>query len=105
MRPEGPFSAAPIVASTTVTTCRTADLALRSQPVLDEEITMQVETIDRDPPVTAATAGTTREPVIVRGSASAVLCWLLGRASAATADLEVTRRGQAWRLPRLRAWA
>jgi maleylpyruvate isomerase len=72
---------------------------------LNEEITVQVETTDRDPPATATTAGTTGEPVTVRGPASAVLCWLLGRASAAAADLEVTRCGQAWRLPRLRAWA
>jgi hypothetical protein len=33
------------------------------------------------------------------------LCWLLGRASAAAGDLEVTRSGQTWQLPRLRAWA
>ena len=72
---------------------------------LDEEITVQVQTIDRDPRVAATTASTTGEPVIVRGSASAVLCWLLGRASAAAADLEVTRCGQPWRLPCLRAWA
>lgn len=72
---------------------------------LDGEITVQVETIDRDPPVTATTASTTEDPVIVRGSASAVLCWLLGRVSAAAGDLEVTRCGQPWPLPRLRAWA
>jgi maleylpyruvate isomerase len=72
---------------------------------LNEEIAVQVETLDCDPPGTAATASTTGEPVIVRGPASAVLCWLVGRASAAAADLEVTRCGQAWRLPRLRAWA
>lgn len=72
---------------------------------LEEEVTVQVEAIDRDPPVTATTESTTGEPVIVRGPASAVLCWLLGRASAAEADLEVTRCGHAWRLPRLRAWA
>ena len=72
---------------------------------LDEEITVQVETIDRDPPVTATIASTTGEPVTVRGPASAVLCWLLGRTSAAVADVEVTRCGQASQLPRLRAWA
>jgi maleylpyruvate isomerase len=72
---------------------------------LDEEIAVQVETTDGDPPATAAAAGTTGEPVIVRGPAPAVLCWLVGRASAAAADLEVTRCGQPWRLPRLRAWA
>lgn len=72
---------------------------------LDGEITVRAEAIDRDPPVTATTASATGEPVIVRGPASAVLCWLLGRAPAAAADLEVIRSGQAWPLPRLRAWA
>ncbi len=71
---------------------------------LDGEIAVQVEAIDRGPPVTTA-ASATEKLVIVRGPASAVLCWLLGRASAAAADLEVTRSGQAWQLPRLRAWA
>jgi hypothetical protein len=72
---------------------------------LNEEITVQAEAIDRDPPVMATTASTTGDPVIIRGSASAILCWLLGRASAIAADLEVTRCGQPWQLPRLRAWA
>jgi maleylpyruvate isomerase len=72
---------------------------------LDGQIDVHVETIDRDPPVTAATANATEDLVTVRGPASAVLCWLLGRASAAAADLEVTRCGQAWQVPRLRAWA
>ncbi len=89
-----------------------ADLLLpRVMPTLatrlDGEFTVQVGTIDRDPPVTAtATAASAAAGlVIVRGPASALLCWLLGRASAAAADLEVTRSGQAWQLPRLRAWA
>lgn len=87
-----------------------ADLLLpRVMPTLatrlDEEITVQAETIDRDPPVTATAASAAAGLVIVRGPASALLCWLLGRASAAAADLEVTRSGQAWQLPRLRAWA
>ena len=72
---------------------------------LDGEIAVQVEIIDRDRPVTAAAANAAGDLVIVRGPASAVLCWLLGRASAAAGDLEVTRSGQAWQLPRLRAWA
>lgn len=72
---------------------------------LDGQTAVQVETIDRDPPASARTANATKDLVIVRGPASGVLCWLLGRASAAAADLEVTRSGQAWRLPRLRAWA
>jgi maleylpyruvate isomerase len=72
---------------------------------LDGEITVRIETIDRDPLVTATAANAAEDLVIVRGPASAVLCWLLGRASAAAGDLEVTRSGQAWQLPRLRAWA
>jgi maleylpyruvate isomerase len=72
---------------------------------LDGQTAVQVEIIDRDPPAGAAPANATKEVVIVRGPPSAILCWLLGRASAATADLEVTRSGQAWQLPCLRAWA
>ena len=72
---------------------------------LDGQIAVQAETIDRDPPVRATAADAAEDLVIVRGHASAVLCWLLGRASAAAGDLEVTRSGQAWQLPRLRAWA
>jgi maleylpyruvate isomerase len=72
---------------------------------LDGPIAVQAETIDRDPPVRATVADAAEDLVIVRGPASAVLCWLLGRASAAAGDLEVTRSGQAWQLPRLRAWA
>jgi maleylpyruvate isomerase len=72
---------------------------------LNGPIAVQVETVDRDPPLRATTANATEDLVIVRGPASAVLCWLLGRASAAAGDLEVTRSGRAWQLPRLRAWA
>jgi maleylpyruvate isomerase len=72
---------------------------------LDGEITVRVEIVDCDSPVTETTASATDELVVVRGSASAVLCWLLGRASAAAAGLAVTRSGQPWRLPRLRPWA
>ncbi len=72
---------------------------------LTEEITVQVETVDRDPPTTATTTSATGGPVIVRGSASAILCWLLGRTCATEEDLDVTRCGQPGRLPRLRAWA
>ncbi len=72
---------------------------------LDGEITVQVDGIDRDPPVTELPGNATGGLVIVRGPASAILCWLVGRASAAAGDLEVTRSGQAWELPRLRPWA
>jgi maleylpyruvate isomerase len=72
---------------------------------LDREITVRVQIVDRDPPVTGMTTSATDELVTVRGPASAVLCWLLGRAVAAMADLEVTRSGRPWHLPRLRPWA
>ena len=72
---------------------------------LTDEISVRVEAADRGQPTTAATTSATGEPVTVRGPASAILCWLLGRAPAAAADLEATRCGRAWRLPRLRAWA
>jgi maleylpyruvate isomerase len=72
---------------------------------LDGQIAVQVEAIDRDPAVKATTANVTEDLVIVRGPASAALGWLLGRASAAAGDLEVTRSGHSWQLPRLRAWA
>jgi len=71
---------------------------------LTDEISVRVEAADRGQPTTAATTSATGEPVTVRGPASAILCWLLGRAAAA-AGLEATRCGRAWRLPRLRAWA
>jgi maleylpyruvate isomerase len=77
---------------------------------LEEQGTVRLEVIDRGAPAAGpAAAGpadaATGEPVIVRGPASAVLCWLLGRPSAAAPDLAVTRGGQARQLPRLRAWA
>jgi maleylpyruvate isomerase len=72
---------------------------------LDGQTAVQVEIIDGDTSAGATPANPTKDMVIVRGPSSAILCWLLGRASAATADLEVTRSGQAWQLPCLRAWA
>ena len=72
---------------------------------LGDEITVQAETTDRDPAVTAVAACTADDQVIVRGPASAVLCWLLGRPAAAEADLAVRRSGEPWRLPRLGPWA
>jgi maleylpyruvate isomerase len=72
---------------------------------LADGITVRAETTDRDPAVTAMAAGTADDPVIVRGPASAVLCWLIGRRAAAAADLAVSRSGEPWRLPHLRPWA
>jgi maleylpyruvate isomerase len=72
---------------------------------LDAQTAVQMETTDREPPASPTIATANDDLVIVRGPASAILCWLLGRAPAAVADLEVTRGGQGWQLPRLRAWA
>jgi maleylpyruvate isomerase len=72
---------------------------------LADEITVRAEPTDRDPAVTAMAAGTADDHVIVRGPASAVLCWLIGRPAAAEADLAVSRCGEPWRLPHLRPWA
>lgn len=72
---------------------------------LTDEITVQAEATDRDPAVTAMAASTADDHVIVRGPASAVLCWLLGRPASAEADLVASRSGEPCRLPRLRPWA
>ena len=72
---------------------------------LADEITVLAETTDRDPPKTAVTASTAADQVIVRGPASALLCWLIGRPAAAEADLAVSRSGEPWPLPRLHSWA
>jgi maleylpyruvate isomerase len=69
------------------------------QARLADQITVQAEATDRDLAVTAG-AG---DLVIVRGPASALLCWLLGRPAAV--GLTVTRSGQPWPMPRLRPWA
>jgi maleylpyruvate isomerase len=71
---------------------------------LADEITVRVETTDGDPAVAGTAAGTADDLIIIRGPASAVLCWLLGRPIAAV-GLEVTCCGQLQPLPRLRPWA
>jgi hypothetical protein len=70
-----------------------------------DEITVQVNATDRHLPVTDTAVMTADNLVVVRGAASAVLCWLVGRPVSAPADLTVSRSGQPWRLPRLRPWA
>lgn len=74
------------------------------QARLADQITVRAETTDLDLAATAAAAGAADDLVIVRGPASAILCWLLGRPAAA-ASLTVTCAGQPWTLPRLRPWA
>ncbi len=73
------------------------------QARLGDQVTVRAEAADRDLAVTATAPRAAGDLVIVRGPASAILCWLLGRPAAA--DLTVTRAGRPWTLPRLRPWA
>lgn len=69
---------------------------------LTDQITVQVEVTGRHP---AGTDGAvTADDLVIRGAASAVLCWLVGR-PVPGADLTVSRSGHPWPLPSLRPWA
>jgi maleylpyruvate isomerase len=72
---------------------------------LADQITVQVDVTDRPSARTGTAAITADDAVLIRGTASAVLCWLAGRPAPAAADLSVSRSGQPWPLPRLRPWA
>lgn len=70
-----------------------------------DAISVRVEMTDRDPAgQTQAVAEPGDDMVVVRGCASAALCWLLGRPVAAN-ELTVTRSGMKWQLPGLSPWA
>jgi hypothetical protein len=56
-------------------------------------------------PLASTTATTSDDPVVVRGAASALLCWLVGRPVPATADLTASRSGRHCPLPQLRPWS
>jgi maleylpyruvate isomerase len=81
----------------------------RVLPTLDTrlpgEITIRVEVTDGPCPPASAAATTSGAPVVVRGAAAAVLCWLTGRPVPAPADLAASRCGQSWPLPQLRPWS
>ena len=81
----------------------------RVLPALDTrlagEITIRVEVTDGPCPPASAAATISGAPVVVRGTAAAVLCWLTGRPVPAPADLAASRRGQSWPLPQLRPWS
>jgi maleylpyruvate isomerase len=85
------------------------DLMLaRVLPTLDArrpgEFAVQVRVTDRLwPPDSAAAASA--DPVIVHGTGSAVLCWLIGRPVPAAGGLTAVRCGQDWPLPQLRPWS
>ena len=69
------------------------------------ETDVQVHTAGQQWTRAGATATTSGDPVVIRGEASAVLCWLAGRTPPAMADLTASRSGQDWPLPRLRPWS
>ena len=71
---------------------------------LADQITVRAEATDRDLAATATAEAAAGDPVMVRGPASAILSWLLGRPAAAH-GLTVTRAAQPCPLPRLRPWA
>jgi maleylpyruvate isomerase len=81
----------------------------RVLPTLDSrvpgEVAVQVQVTGQNWPLASAAAATSDDPVVVRGAASAVLCWLAGRPVPAAADLTACRSGQNWPLPRLRPWS
>jgi maleylpyruvate isomerase len=81
----------------------------RVLPTLDtrlpDEVTVQVQVTGQNWPLASAAATTSDDPVVVRGAASAVLCWLAGRPVPAAADLTASRSGRNWPLPRLRPWS
>jgi maleylpyruvate isomerase len=72
---------------------------------LGDETIVQVHTAGWQWTQTDTTATASGDPVVVRGAASAVLCWLAGRQLPATADLTASRSGQDWPLPRLLPWS
>jgi maleylpyruvate isomerase len=81
----------------------------RVLPTLDarlaDEAAVRVETADGQWTRTWTAAAASGDVVVVRGAASAVLCWLAGRPVPAAADLAVSRCGQPCPLPRLRPWS
>jgi maleylpyruvate isomerase len=87
----------------------------RVLPTLDarlaDGLAVHVQVTDRDWPQagavpTAPTAPTNPEDLVeVRGTASAVLCWLTGRPVPGSAGLTASRSGQGWPLPQLGPWS
>jgi maleylpyruvate isomerase len=81
----------------------------RVVPTLDtrltDKITVQVQTPGRQWTQASTAAPASDDPVIVRGTASAVLCWLTGRPVPAAADLTTSRSGRDCPLPQLRPWS
>jgi maleylpyruvate isomerase len=72
---------------------------------LTDKAAVRVQTDGRQWTMASTAAAASDDPVIVRGPASAVLCWLTGRPVPATADLTASRSGQPCPLPQLRPWS
>ena len=81
----------------------------RVVPTLDtrviDDITVQVQTAGRQWTQASTAAPASDDPVVVRGTEPAILCWLTGRPVPATADLTASRSGQHCPLPQLRPWS
>jgi maleylpyruvate isomerase len=81
----------------------------RVLPTLDtrlpDGVTAQVQVTGRHWPLAGTAATTSAAPVVVRGAASALLCWLVGRPVPGTADLTASRSGRHCPLPQLRPWS
>ncbi len=81
----------------------------RVVPTLDTrltgEVTVQVQAAGRQWTCASAAAPASGDPVVIRGPASAVLCWLTGRPVPAAAGLTARRSGQHCPLPQLRPWS
>lgn len=81
----------------------------RVVPTLDTrltgEVTVQVQVAGRQWTCASAAAPASGDPVVIRGPASAVLCWLTGRPVPAAAGITASRSGQHCPLPQLRPWS
>ena len=81
----------------------------RVVPTLDARltgnITVEVQAAGRKWTYASAAAPASGDPVVIRGPASAVLCWLTGRPVPAAADLTASRSDQLCPLPQLRPWS
>jgi maleylpyruvate isomerase len=72
---------------------------------LAEDLTVRVQTDGQQWTRVGAPAAPSDDPVVVRGSAAAVLCWLVGRSVPAAADISATQSGRSRPLPSLRPWS
>jgi maleylpyruvate isomerase len=82
----------------------------RVLPTVDARLadgrTIQVQVTDRDSrPQEGDVAAASDDLVVVRGTASAVLCWLTGRPVPDSAGLAASRSGQGCPLPQLLPWS